>query len=99
VPKGFDLSKQFSFNDKAPFFLRDGFLIVNVDIETVRDGQKGKPHLQYIKAPLTNQWNREGFHPQFTDPYGVTFQLKDGDVMFYRADQSSVDDFGVTGTH
>ena len=99
VPKGFDLSKQFSFNDKAPFFLRDGFLIVNFDIETVRDGQKGKPHLQYIKAPLTNQWKREGSHPQFTDPYGVTFQLKDGDAMFYRADQSSVDDFGVTGTH
>lgn len=99
VPKGFDLSKQFSFNDKAPFFLRDGFLIVNYDIETVRDGQKGKPHLQYIKAPLTNQWKREGSHSQFTDPYGITFQLRDGDVMFYRADQSSVDDFGVTGTH
>lgn len=99
VPKGFDLSKQFSFNDKAPFFLRDGFLIVNFDIETVRDGQKGRPHLQYIKAPLTNQWKREGSRSQFTDPYGVTFQLRDGDVMFYRADQSSVDDFGVTGTH
>lgn len=99
VPKGFDLSKQFSFNDKASFFLRDGFLIVNFDIETVRDGQRGKPHLQYIKAPLSNQWKREGSHPQFTDPYGVTFQLRDGDVMFYRADQSSVDDFGVTGTH
>ncbi|UHA72135.1 DUF5704 domain-containing protein [Paenibacillus sp. 481] len=99
VPKGFDLSRQFRFNDSAPFFLRDGYLIINFNIETVRNGDMLHPHLQYIHAPLTNQWKREGFTYHITDPYGVTFALRDGDVMFYHADQFSVDDFSVRGTH
>lgn len=99
VPKGFDLSKQFSFDDQAPFFLKDGFIIINFNIETIRNGKTDKPHLQYINAPLTNQWKREGGSYSFTDPYGATFQLKDGDVLFYHANKASVDDFRVTGTH
>ncbi|RJG21386.1 bacterial surface protein [Paenibacillus thiaminolyticus] len=99
VPKGFDLSKQFNFNDNAPFFLRNGYIIVNFNIETIRNGNQSAPHLQYIYAPLTNQWKREGFSYSAIDPYGIKFQLKDGDVMFYHADKSSVDDFTVGGTH
>ena len=99
VPEGYDLSRQFHFDDKAPFFLRNGYLIVNFNIETIRNGELNLPYLQYIDAPLTNQWKREGFNYEFTDPYGITFRLLDGDVLFYHADRASTDDFGVTGTH
>ncbi|MFD1267708.1 DUF5704 domain-containing protein [Paenibacillus motobuensis] len=86
--------------DKSPIFLRDGYIVVNFNIETVRDGQTDKPYLQYIHAPLMNQWQQmEGFRRKITDPYGRTFTLMDGDVVFYQADQSSRDDFQSMVTH
>lgn len=86
--------------DKSPIFLRDGYIVVNFNIETVRDGQTDKPYLQYIHAPLMNQWQQmEGFQRKITDPYGRTFILLDGDIVFYHADQSSRDDFQSMVTH
>jgi hypothetical protein len=86
--------------DKSPIFLRDGYIVVNFNIETVRDGQTDKPYLQYIHAPLMNQWQQmEGFQRKITDPYGRTFILMDGDVVFYQADQTSRDDFQSMVTH
>ncbi|TVX87300.1 Ig-like domain-containing protein [Paenibacillus agilis] len=99
VQKGFPLHRQFSFREDASFFLKDGYIVVNFNIETIRAGRINDPHLQYINAPLTNQWRREGFVHSVTDPYGATFQLKDGDIMFYDAAQSSRDDYRVGGTH
>ncbi|MCR8845231.1 DUF5704 domain-containing protein [Paenibacillus sp. SC116] len=99
VQKGFPLHRQFSFREDAPFFLKNGYIVVNFNMETIRAGRMNDPHLQYIYAPLTNQWRREGFVHSVTDPYGAMFQLKDGDMMFYDAAQSSRDDYRVGGTH
>lgn len=97
VPKGLNVYQQGRFNDKASFFLKNGYLIVNFNIETLRKGDRKNPHLQYIYAPLTNQWKREGFRYTVTDSYGGIFKLKDGDVMFYDGDKSMLDDFKSTG--
>lgn len=86
-------------NKSHPIFLRDGYVIVNFDIETIQNGDLSKPHLQYINAELTNQWKREGFQYSFTDPYGNIFSLLDGDVIFYHGDKSSLMDFNPSITH
>ncbi|WP_238392701.1 DUF5704 domain-containing protein [Paenibacillus antri] len=102
VPKGTNLAEYGRTNrldDKSPVFLKDGYIIVNFNIETIRNQDVNNPHLQYINAPLNNQWQMEGFQRSFTDPYGMTFQLKDGDIVFYHANLSSYDDFGTGGTH
>ncbi|MCD1261263.1 hypothetical protein B5M42_020900 [Paenibacillus athensensis] len=102
VPKGIDLAvygKSHQLDDNAPVFLKNGYIIVNFNIETIRNQDLDHPNLQYIHAPLSNQWQMEGFQRSFTDPYGVSFQVQDGDVIFYNADQSSYDDFGAGGTH
>ncbi|MBB6732799.1 hypothetical protein H7C18_17945 [Cohnella sp. CBP 2801] len=102
LPKGFNLAdygRTHQLDDNASVFLRDGFIIVNFNIETIRNRDLDHPHLQYIHGPLDNQWQLEGYQRSFTDPYGVTFQLKDGDVVFYHANLSSYDDFGTGGTH
>lgn len=102
VPKGFNLAEYGRTNrldDRSPIFLRDGYIIVNFNIETIRNQQVNQPHLQYIHAPLSNQWRREGFQHRFVDPYGATFHLQDGDVVYYHANLSSYDDFGTGGTH
>ncbi|CAM3660632.1 MULTISPECIES: DUF5704 domain-containing protein [Paenibacillus] len=102
VPKGFNLAeygRTHRLDDHAPVFLKDGYIIVNFNIETIRNQDLNHPHLQYKNAPLDNQWRMEGFQPSFVDPYGATFSLLDGDVVFYHANLSSYDDFGTGGTH
>ncbi|MEK5209638.1 DUF5704 domain-containing protein [Psychrobacillus sp. FSL H8-0510] len=86
-------------NKSHPLFLRDGYLIVNFDIESIQNGDLSKPHLQYINGELSNQWKREGFKYSFTDPYGFNFPLIDGDVIFYHGDKSSLEDFVPSVTH
>lgn len=86
-------------HDKSPIFLRDGYLIVNFNIESIRDGRTAAPHLQYIQAPLMNQWRLEGFERTIRDSFGHTFVLQDGDVLFYHANLSSRDDFGAMVPH
>ncbi|NEU63440.1 hypothetical protein G3352_21390 [Paenibacillus sp. ALJ109b] len=96
VPKGTNLeslARQNQLDEKASVFLKDGYIVVNFNIETLRDGNTEAPHLQYIYAPLMNQWQMEGFNNRPVDSQGRTWPLKDGDVVFYHADQSSRSDF------
>ncbi|WP_230632826.1 DUF5704 domain-containing protein [Paenibacillus athensensis] len=102
VPVGMNLAeygRTHRLDDNAPIFLRDGYIVVNFNIETIRNKDIAHPHLQYKNAPLDNQWQMEGFQRSFVDPYGGMFSLLDGDVVFYHADLSSYDDFGTGGTH
>ncbi|WP_249529648.1 DUF5704 domain-containing protein [Paenibacillus brevis] len=102
VPAGFNVAeygRKHKLDNQSPIFLRDGYLIVNFNIETIRNRNTSQPHLQYKNAPLNNQWQMEGFGRSFVDPYGARFSLLDGDVAFYHADLSSYDDFGAGGTH
>ncbi|WP_445744910.1 DUF5704 domain-containing protein [Paenibacillus sp. FSL M7-0656] len=96
VPKGTDLeslSRQNQLDEKAMVFLRDGYIVVNFNIETLRSGNTSAPHLQYIHAPLMNQWQMEGFDNNPVDNQGRSWPMQDGDVVLYHADQSSRNDF------
>ncbi|WP_106766836.1 DUF5704 domain-containing protein [Paenibacillus faecalis] len=86
-------------DEKSDVFLKDGFIVVNFNIETIQNGNLTRPHLQYIDAPLMNQWKLEGFSNTYIDPYGSKFSLKDGDAVFYHADQSSKKDFSSQVPH
>ncbi len=103
VRKGTDIAEygrtHGGVHDKSPIFLRDGYLIVNFNIESIRDGRTAAPHLQYIQAPLMNQWRLEGFERTIRDSFGHAFALQDGDVLFYHANLSSRDDFGAMVPH
>ncbi len=110
VAKGTDLAvygKTNKLDEKSPIFLRNGYISLNFNLETIRNADLNKPHLQYIKGPLNNQWwNMEGYDGSddardrmITDPYGVQYLLKDGDVVFYDANKSSYDDYAPNGTH
>ncbi|QDH19667.1 hypothetical protein FFV09_01590 [Saccharibacillus brassicae] len=84
---------------RDPIFLRDGYLIVNFNVESIRDGDVAHPHLQYIHAPLMNQWALEGYARSKQDAWGHRFELRDGDVVFFNADKSYRDDFEVQVPH
>ncbi|RRJ55018.1 hypothetical protein EHV15_35520 [Paenibacillus oralis] len=110
VPKGTDLAeygRKNRLDEKSPIFLRNGYITVNFNIETIRNADLSNPYLQYIHGPLNNQWwDMEGYDSAddsrdhiITDPYGVQFNIEDGDVIFYDANLSSYDDFAPKGTH
>lgn len=103
VPQGTDLAAygrtHGGLDRQSDVFLKNGYIIVKFNIETIRNKDTDHPYLQYIYAPLNNQWRMEGFTPGYTDPYGRFFATEDGDVMFYDADRSSRDDFDSNQTH
>lgn len=92
-----------SLTDKSPIFLKNGYIIVNFNIETIQDGNTAEPYLQYIHAPAMqptgSQWQLEGFKSVVKDSYGNQFSLRQGDIVFYHADKSSRDDFQSTVPH
>lgn len=94
-------------DDHSPIFLKDGYIIVNFNIESIKNADTSNPFLRYYRlgsdtVPLNNQWQMEGYYnspESVTDKYGNTFPLMDGDVVFFHADLSSHDDFEATVTH
>ena len=103
VAQGTDLAEygrlHGGLTDKSPIFLKDGYIVVNFDIESIQNGNLQDPHLQYINAPLMNQWRLEGYRPNILDSFMNVFNLRDGDIVFYNADQSSRDDFSAQAPH
>lgn len=102
VPKGTNLealSRKSSLDEKSTIFLKNGYIIVNFNIESVRNGNTAAPHLQYIHAPLMNQWQLEGFHRSPANSNGSSWPLRDGDILFYDASQSSRSDFQAQAPH
>ena len=101
TPVGFDVPeygrKNNGLTGKESFWLKDGYIIVNFKIETVKNEDFNNPVLSYWEAPYCNMFEREGFAYTKTDYYEVTFELKDGDIIFYDTNKRSTDDYR-TGT-
>lgn len=105
VPKDFDLVKAEemygSFNFREDFWLRDGYIMVQFDIVTIKNGKK---HLSYTnlenaKTGFCNMWKMEGFNYQKMDSDGVVWQLKDGDTFLYNTRRRVSLDYRTGGTH
>lgn len=103
VPKNANIAEEGRvgiLNENHPLFLKDGYIIVNFEIETIQEGDLDNPYLHYFDAYYMSQWtDMEGFKSSFVDGYGNTFNLQEGDMIFYHADQSSLDDFESSITH
>ncbi|ANX00190.1 hypothetical protein CSTERLE_00560 [Thermoclostridium stercorarium subsp. leptospartum DSM 9219] len=103
APAGFDVAeygrKNNGLTGRESFWLKDGYIIVNFRIETIKNGDFDSPVLSYWGAQYCNMFEREGFSHTKTDYYGATFELKDGDIVFYDTDKRSSDDYRTGGTH
>ncbi len=103
VPQGYNVTeyakKNNGLNGKEPIWLRNGYIIVNFDITTVKNGDFDHPFLSYYNAPNCNMWETEGYDYTKKDYSGAVFSLADGDTVFYYADKRSSDDYGSGVTH
>ena len=84
---------------KEGFWLKEGYVIVNFDIESVKGGDFKNPVLSYWKAPKANMWAIEGFNYLRKDSNNGQFRLSNGDVVFYYANRRASDDYSSGGTH
>lgn len=103
TPMGTDLysyGRSNDLNDKSSVFLKDGYIVVNFNIETIRNNNVATPYLRYYNVPLNNgQWKMEGYQNSTVDAFGNRFNFSDGDVVLYHADQSSSGDYSPSVTH
>lgn len=103
--KDFDVleysSKNGGLNYNESFWLKDGYVIVNFQIETIKNGTR---HLSYINSEnaqngYCNMWQREGFQYEKVDYYGNKFTFQDGDYVLYYTNKSAAQDWISAGTH
>ena len=81
------------------FWLKNGYIIVNFNIETIKDGKFDDPILSYYDATYCNMWSMEGYTYEKKDDSNSTYVLEDGDILFYFTDEKSSDDYNSQGTH
>lgn len=102
VKKGTSLEKYAraeTLDEHSDILLKNGYIILNFNMESIQNGDTANPHLQYIHAPLMNQWRLEGYERGFVTPKGYSFSSLDGDVLYYNSDLSSRDDFSSEVPH
>lgn len=105
VPKGFDVFRYAKEHGSIDYFeeiwLKDGYIIVNFDIETINDDTRYLSYINPINSiqGYCNMWNREGFQYLKTDEKGRLFQFLDGDYILYDTNQSAAIDYISRGTH
>lgn len=106
VREGFDLQKYIeehgAVDMKESFWLKEGYIVVNLSIETLKDG---KWNLSYINKEnamhgYCNMWKLEsGGNLLKTDCKKNEFSFRYGDFIMYYADKSVNDDYISGGTH
>ena len=105
VPKNFDILEYARINGgidyDESFWLKDGYIIVNFDIETIKEKER---HLSYINLihsliGYCNMWKTQGYQYTKTDKDNHRFTFIDGDYILYQTDQSAAIDNITGGTH
>ncbi|PKM50568.1 MAG: hypothetical protein CVV02_10730 [Firmicutes bacterium HGW-Firmicutes-7] len=103
APKGFDVLSYSKANNgldgKERFWLNKGYVVVNFDLVTVKNGAFDNPVLSYYDSPRSNMWKIEGYQNIKNDYKGVPFHLLDGDIIFYDTDHQATEDYTTEGTH
>ncbi|OPZ84643.1 MAG: hypothetical protein BWY74_04143 [Firmicutes bacterium ADurb.Bin419] len=100
--KGTDVANKLgnkAFTGKEDFWLKNGYIIVNFEIETIKNKDAANPQLTYWGSPHSSMWQIEGFDNKKKDGSGATFTLIDGDIIFYYTDKKSSDDYSSGGTN
>lgn len=85
--------KENTLDLKEEFWLKDGYLLLNFDIETIEGNQR---HLSYTNeamelAGYCNMWKKEGFLYEY--------EFDNGDIGIYSLSQSAAVDYDSRGTH
>lgn len=105
VPKGYDINgyalHHGGLDYHEDFWLKEGYIIVNFDIVTIKDGELNLSYINAVNSEkgCCNMWKREGYQYQKTSYPGINFKFQDGDYVIYYANHSVWEDYLSSGTH
>lgn len=103
--KGFDVAAYAKVNNgldmKEDFWLKNGYLLVNFEIQTVHEGERKLSYTNVENAAngYCNMWKLEGYQYAKIDNQEKIYHFKDGDTLFYYLKQSAGLDYLTGGTH
>ena len=105
LPKGFDLKSYIEDNQgvdlNEDIWLKDGYLVVNLNIVTVQDGfqELSYTNLDNEAEGYCNMWKLQNFQYEKRDFQNNRFQFEDGDFLMIDLKASAKKDYGSHGTH
>ena len=82
-------------------FKKDGYILINFEIETIKDKESKGNELNY-KSNLSNMYEIEGFNKQKicnTKEGEKIFDFEYGDIIFFSPTEKKSDDYKSFGTH
>ena len=105
IDNGIDLNEYAKDNNGIDFtegiFKKDGYILVNFQIETEKDINSLGKSLKY-NAPLSNMFEIEGFNKIKecnVDGETKNFNFEYGDIIFFNPNEKRSDDYNSYGTH
>ena len=102
VDKEANINKDEYFGMDSEYIYRDGYLVVNFDIEAIKDGKRYISYENKINSSLyncCNMWEKEGMPRSITDNKGTVYNISYGDIMFINNNASAGKDYLAGGTH
>ncbi len=94
-----ELSKTGKSIEEYDGWLKDGYIVVNFNIEVQRRivGRDGNYDIELLRysSENCNMWEIEGLKDRKVDSAGKGFSIVPGDVVFYYTDERSTDDYEV----
>ena len=102
VDKEANIDKGEYFGMNSPYIYKDGYLVVNFDIEVIKDGERYISYENKINSSLyncCNMWEKEGMPLSITDNKGTVYNISYGDIMFIDNNASAGKDYLAGGTH
>lgn len=102
VEKDVDLNKDEYFGENSSYIYKDGYLVINFDIEVIRNGSRYLSYENKINSSYyncCNMWKQEGMPLKITDSKGTVYDISYGDIMFVNMNESAGRDYLGGGTH
>jgi hypothetical protein len=96
-----EIGKRGTFTGDEDYWLKNGYIVVNFDIEVLRRiiPESGNDYdirrFSYWGSENCDMWKVEGFSNEKSDSEWVRFNLQSGDVIFYYTDERSTSDYRV----
>ena len=102
VKKDTVLNKNEYFGESSSYIYKDGYLVINFDIEVIRNGSRYLSYENKINSSYyncCNMWKQEGMPLKITDSKGTVYNISYGDIMFINNNESAGRDYLGGGTH
>ena len=102
VDKDKVINKNEYFGENSSKIHKDGYLVINFDIEVIKDGSRYLSYENKINSSYygcCNMWATEGMPLKVTDSKGTVYNISYGDIMFINNKESAGKDYLGGGTH